>query len=93
MVSIAVIMLCAGVAHYRRARVEEQVLLTLCPDKSGRFLVLPIGATSRFATTCRSLTVPKRSAHWLVSACPAVPNTVWLIEQVFVNHEGLSSPD
>jgi phosphatidylserine/phosphatidylglycerophosphate/cardiolipin synthase-like enzyme len=68
-------------------------MLTLCPDKSGRFLVLPIGATSRFATTCRSLTVPKRSAHWLVSACPAVPNTVWLIEQVFVNHEGHSSPD
>jgi hypothetical protein len=55
--------------------------------------VPPIGAPPRFATTCRSPTVPKRSAQRLVSACPAVPNTIWLLEQVLVHHEGHSSPD
>jgi hypothetical protein len=55
--------------------------------------VPPIGATPRFATTCRSPTLPKRAAQRLVAACPAVPHTVWLIEQVLVHHEGHSSPD
>jgi SAM-dependent methyltransferase len=34
--------------------------LTLCPDESGRFLVLPSGATNRLAAARRSPTVPKR---------------------------------
>jgi putative transposase len=76
-----------------RVRLHGVGILTLCPEKSRRFLVPPIGATPRFATTCRSPTLPKRSAQWLVSACPAVPHTGWLIEQVLVHHEGHSSPD
>jgi transposase len=79
-------------AAQRVGRIQAQQL-TLCPEKSRRFLVPPIGATPRFATTCRSPTLPKRSAQRLVSACPAVPNTGWLIEQVLVHHEGHSSPD
>src|SRR5262245_62332021 len=70
--------------------------LTLRPDTSRRVLALPIraiGATPRVAPTCRSPTVPTRSAHGLGSACPAGPKTAWLREQVLVTHEGRSSPD